>query len=131
MNEDLVAEKIIAMEKAALEKWSDGNPSGFIEICADDVVYFDPFNEKRLDGLDELKGLYESIRGNFKIDWWEMPNPKVAVGTDMAVLTFNFNSRENGIENRWNCTEVYRKEKDAQWKIIQTHWSFTKPELKS
>jgi|GEM_PF-3741634 hypothetical protein len=55
MNEDLVAEKIIAMEKAALEKWSDGNPSGFIEICADYVVYFDPFNEKDWMDLTSLK----------------------------------------------------------------------------
>jgi hypothetical protein len=60
-----------------------------------------------------------------------MSNPKVEEGKDLTVLTFNFNSRENGIENRWNCTEVYQKEKEAQWKIIQTHWSFTKPELKS
>jgi len=33
------------------------------------------------------------------------------------------------IEYKWNCTEVYRLDNDG-WKIIQTHWSFTKPDIK-
>jgi len=121
-----VAEKIIAMEKAALERWCKGDPSGFLEMSAEDVVYFDPFMEKRLDGLDKLKKLYESLRGQVDAGWFEMLNPKVHVGENMAVLTFNFNSKVNDIESKWNCTEVYRKETDGQWKIIQTHWSLTK-----
>jgi ketosteroid isomerase-like protein len=125
-NETEIAEKIIGMEKAALEKWCNGDPSGFLEISAEDVVYFDPFMEKRLDGLDKLKKLYEGLRGQVDSSWFEMPNPKAHVGKDMAVLTFNFNSKVNGQESKWNCTEVYRKETDGQWKIIQTHWSLTK-----
>jgi ketosteroid isomerase-like protein len=125
-NETEIAEKIIAMEKAALERWCKGDPSGFLEISAEDVVYFDPFMEKRLDGLDELKKLYESLRGQVNTGWFEMPNPKVHVGGNMAVLTFNFNSEVNGKKSKWNCTEVYRKEQNGQWKIIQTHWSLTK-----
>jgi hypothetical protein len=42
------------------------------------------------------------------------------------VLTYNFVSY-GGNENamRWNCTEVYTRP-DDDWRIIQTHWSFTK-----
>ena len=43
---------IIAMEEAALDRWGKGDPSGFLEISAPDVVYFDPFIEHRLDGLE-------------------------------------------------------------------------------
>ena len=126
INESEIAEKIIAMEKAALEKWCKGDPSGFLEISAEDVVYFDPFMEIRLDGLDKLKKLYEGLRGQVDSSWFEMPNAKVHVGENMAVLTFNFKSKVNDKESKWNCTEVYRKETDGQWKIIQTHWSLTK-----
>ena len=42
---------IISMECAALDRWIRGDPSGFLEICAPDVVYFDPYREKRIDGL--------------------------------------------------------------------------------
>jgi hypothetical protein len=40
---------IIEMEKAALDRWAKGDPSGFLEIYAPDIVYFDPSLERRLD----------------------------------------------------------------------------------
>jgi ketosteroid isomerase-like protein len=123
--------KIIAMEKAALEQWNNGNPSGYLAISANDVVYFDPFIEQRLDGLDKLKALYESIRGQVHVDKYEMINPSVQSVKDMAVLTFNLNSYLGSSVQKWNCTEVYRLESDGTWKIIQTHWSLTKPDIKA
>lgn len=33
---------IIALEKAALEMWNSGDPSGYINLSAEDVSYFDP-----------------------------------------------------------------------------------------
>jgi len=37
------AEMIVAMERAALERWGRGDPDGFLDISAPDVSYFDPF----------------------------------------------------------------------------------------
>jgi ketosteroid isomerase-like protein len=48
----------------------------------------------------------------------------------MAVLTFNLFSYVGDKASKWNCTEVYRLEKNGHWKIIQTHWSFIKHNLK-
>jgi ketosteroid isomerase-like protein len=121
--------KIIAMEKTALEQWNNGNPSGYLAISAKDVVYFDPFINQRLDGLDKLTALYENIRGQVHVDKYEMTNPCVQSVKDMAVLTFNLNSYVGTSVQKWNCTEVYRLESDGAWKIIQTHWSLTKPEI--
>lgn len=118
-------ELIIAMERAALERWGKGDPSGFLEITDEDVVYFDPFVEKRLDGKKALTDLYESIRGQIHVDTFDLINPLVQGLGDMAVLTFNFVSTTDGKEDRWNCTEVYRRT-SGEWKIIQTHWSITK-----
>lgn len=128
-SENGVAAHIIAMEKAALDKWGNGNPDGFLDISAPDVVYFDPFVERRLDGIAQLRGLYNSLRGKMHMDKFEMLNPKVQAGTDMAVLTFNFNGYQKAVVQKWNCTEVYRLEKDGSWKIIQTHWSLVQPKL--
>lgn len=118
---------IIALEKAALEKWNHGDPTGYLDLSADDVVYFDPFTDLRLNGLRALKKHYAPINGKIHVSKYEMINPKVQVVNKMAVLTFNLFSYENDIVYKWNCTEVYRFEKDRQWKIIQTHWSFIKP----
>lgn len=126
MQQTELAKKIISMEIAALEKWNCGNPSGYLDISAIDVVYFDPFTNKRLDGHDKLTELYESIRGQIHVDSYEMLNPLVQESKDMTVLTFNLISNIGTSATKWNCTEVYRLEKNGDWKIIQTHWSFSK-----
>ena len=125
-DEERIAATILALERASLDRWGKGDPSGFLEISAPDVVYFDPFQERRIDGLDALTRLYESIRGQVRIDRYELINPKVQLCGDAAVLTFNYVSYTGEKQNRWNCTEVYRR-MDGAWRIIQTHWSFTQP----
>lgn len=121
-----IAETIIKMEVTALERWNKGDPSGFLDISDEDVVYFDPMTEFRIDGLENLTGLYESIRGKIYVDKYEMLNPKVQSLDRMAVLTYNLESYIEGKVVRWNCTEVYQLAKDNKWRIIQTHWSLTK-----
>ncbi|WP_320054471.1 nuclear transport factor 2 family protein [uncultured Acetobacteroides sp.] len=125
-----ISATIVALEKAALEKWNQGDPSGYINLSAPDVVYFDPFIPQRLDGIEALKELYKPLTGQIHVSRYEMVNPKVQATSSMAVLTFNLVSFGGETPQRWNCTEVYRLEKDNQWKIVQTHWSFTTPSLK-
>jgi hypothetical protein len=125
-----IQETIVGLEKAALERWNNGNPTGFLELSAPDVVYFDPFLERRLNGLNELTALYKPIAGQVHVDRYEMLHPVVQATDKMAVLTFNLNSYLKETVQKWNCTEVYRLEADGKWKIIQTHWSLTKPVLK-
>lgn len=120
-------QEIIDLETAALQSWGQGDPDGFLQLSAPDVVYFDPFQEHRLDGLAALTELYESIRGQVRIDSFELIDPKVVISGDLALLTFNF--RSVGVQmNKWNTTEVYRRT-DGVWRIIHSHWSITKPEL--
>ncbi len=76
--EEDVSARIIALEKAALDRWVRGDPSGFLEISAPDVVYFDPFQERRLNGHEELSPLYESIRGKVDAPRYEMVGPQGA-----------------------------------------------------
>lgn len=118
-------ETIIAMERAALDRWGRGDPGGFLEISAPDVVYFDPSLDRRIDGREALSRYYAGIRGKVAIRRYELINPLVQVVGDAAVLTFNYVSY-GGTEDahRWNCTEVYRRSGE-RWEIIQTHWSYT------
>jgi hypothetical protein len=123
-NEKDVAATIIALERAALDRWGKGDPSGYLEISAPEVVYFDPFLERRLDGLEALTRHYETLRGKIRIDRDEFINPKVQVCGDVAVLTFNLISYIGETQMRWNCTEVFQRQ-SSRWRIIQTHWSIT------
>lgn len=127
MNTRTITEKIISLETEALDAWHNGNPSLYLELYSKDFTYFDPAHEKRLDGWDKIKELYESMRGKVKMDKFEILNPVVQLTDRMAVLTYNLHSYSKETLWKENCTEVYRLEENNEWKIIHSHWSLTKP----
>lgn len=79
---------IIALERTALDRRGNGDPFGFLDISAPDVVYFDPYQEHRIDELDAVARYYQAIRGKVHIDRYELLDPNVQVCRDAAVLTF-------------------------------------------
>ncbi len=132
LEEDL-AKEIIAMECEALDRWGKGDPWGFTEISTAEVTYYDPYTERRLDGLEALRQFYASIEGKIRIERYEMINPRVQIHGDTAVLTFNlidYVPASGGLtrEVHWNSTEVYSRN-NGEWKIVHTHWSYIKPKL--
>lgn len=127
MDKFTISEKIIALETAALTEWHNGNPSPYLELYSQDFTYFDPAHERRLDGWEMIKELYESMRGTVKMNKFEMINPVVQHTGTMAVLTYNLHSYSVDMIWKENCTEVYRLEEYDNWKIIHSHWSMTKP----
>ena len=133
-----VAEHIISLERSALDRWVQADPDGYLGLYTKDASYFDPFREKRLDGLDELEALAAGMRGitlPFTEPRYDMIDPVVRVEGNIAVLTFNLvnygkpiGSAAETMLARWNATEIYSKV-DGAWRIIHTHWSFTQPQL--
>jgi ketosteroid isomerase-like protein len=121
------AEAIIALETAALEAWLNGNPTPYLDLYSNDFTYFDPVHEKRLDGWQTIKALYESMRGQVKMDTFKIIDPVVQSTDRMAVLTYNLQTYAGETLWKENCTEVYRLEEDNAWKIIHSHWSLTGP----
>jgi len=105
-----ITETIIALETVVLDAWHNGNPSPYLELYSKDFTYFDPAHEKQLYGWDKIKELYESMRGNVKMDKFEMVNPVVQQTATMAVLTYNLHSYSGETLWKENCTEVYSLE---------------------
>jgi len=129
------ANGIIAMERAALDRWGAGDPQGYLEIMAPEVTYFDPVQERRVDGLPAMTALLVSWTGKIKVDHYDMVSPMVQQHGDVALLTFNlvsYRRRADGTEHaiaHWNSTEVYARV-NGTWRIVHSHWSFVKPDLK-
>lgn len=127
--------QIVAMERAALDRWGAGDPLGYLEIMAPEVTYFDPSQERRVDGLRAMTDLLVLLTGKIKVDRYDMVCPVVQQHGDAAILTFNlvsYRRRSDGTEHaiaQWNSTETYAHV-DGHWQIIHSHWSFVKPELK-
>ena len=117
---------LLALERAALAAWGRGDPDGYLDLSAEDVTYFDPFVDRRLDGHAALADWYRPLRGTIRIDRDEFVAPRAQRFGDVAVLTFQLVSEGPAGTLRWNCTEVYAHRED-RWTIVHTHWSFTKP----
>jgi ketosteroid isomerase-like protein len=129
------ADTIIALERAALDRWGRGDPQGYVETYAREITYFDPFTAKRIDGLAAMKTMLAPIAGKVRISRYEMLDPRVQLAGDVGVLSFNLVSHTQNPDGsprtvRWNSTEVYRRI-GGRWRIIHSHWSFTKPDLKA
>ena len=120
--------------QAVLDRWGKGDPQGYLETYAEDGTYFDPKLEVRVDGLNAMKKLLTLLTGKINIDRYEMISPKVQRIGDVAVLTYNpisHGKRPGGAAAvRWNSTAVCGRTR-GKWKIMHSHWSFTKPELRS
>ena len=122
---------IITLERAALDRWGKGDPTGYLETYAPEITYFDPMQERRVDGLVTMQKLYGPIAGKVKVESYEMLNPKVQGRSVVAVLSYNLVSHARTpsgepVAVRWNSTEVYARS-SGKWSIIHSHWSFTKP----
>jgi len=82
--------------------------------------------EMRLAPIKDLK---------FTDPRYEMIDPKVQRYGDVAVLTFNLvnygkpGTGEESVVARWNSTEVYSRIA-GKWRIIHSHWSYIKPQVK-
>jgi ketosteroid isomerase-like protein len=133
--DDFQPETIIALERAALDRWGKGDPQGFFDIMASDQTYFDPMTATRIDGQDALRKYIAPFTGKIRIDKAEMIDPKVQRSGDLAVLTFNLVDSGARVGDgpkttvRWNSTEVYQR-LNGSWKIVHSHWSYVKPVLK-
>jgi len=125
--------EVMVLESAAMERWRQGDPWGFIEISAPQVTYFDTGTPQRINGREALRAEYARREGKISYDVMDFIDPRVQVQGDLAVLTYRFFSTrlnpDGSILSRvpWNCTEVFERT-NGHWAIIHTHWSFIQGE---
>jgi ketosteroid isomerase-like protein len=126
------SETILALERAALDRWNSGDVDGQLEHYSEDVTYFDPLVEVRIDGRARVAAYFrEFFAGKINIPRCELLNPQVIVSDELAVLTYNLLNYVRGADGaekagtRWNSTQVYRRV-NGQWRVVHVNWSFTR-----
>ena len=134
---DRLLEELVALERSALDRWIHLDPQGYLDLFAPNVTYFDPFTERRVEGLDAMRirlAPMKEMRPPFTDPRYEMVGPEVQHHGDVALLTFNLVNYGKMPDNservlaRWNATEVYARLGGA-WRIVHSHWSYIRPEL--
>jgi ketosteroid isomerase-like protein len=131
-------DQILKLERAALDRWVRLDPQGYLDLYARDVTYFDPQRDKRIDGLEAMTALLAPIKNMkppFTNPRYDMIAPRLQIHGEAALLTYNlvsYGTPAGGKEMvvaRWNSSELYARVGGA-WKLVHSHWSLTKPELK-
>ncbi|MEU0163002.1 hypothetical protein ABZ154_30400 [Streptomyces sp. NPDC006261] len=88
MNKEEASKTIIELEKAYNERFSVGDPNGYLDGFADEVSYFDPILKDIVVGKEKAVAWLSSIYSNPNIVRSEYLNPTVHVGDsgDFAVM---------------------------------------------
>jgi len=106
------------------------DPVSTTKSCAAASLTFAPIDFERqslADGL-AVAGLRRDQPAYFQ---WLGVTPYLT--REAIISTLDFVASINGAEvvlTRWNSTEVYAQF-EGKWKIIHSHWSYIKPELKT
>jgi uncharacterized protein (TIGR02246 family) len=130
--EGILAE-LMTLELAAMERWRQGDPGGFLELYAPEVTYFDTGTTQRIKGLEAMRMEYKRREGKIFYDVMDFIDPRVQRCAEMAVLFYRFLSTtlnpDGSIASRtpWNCTELYQYIQGS-WQIIHNHWSYIQGE---
>jgi ketosteroid isomerase-like protein len=120
---------ILSLEQAAMERWRNGDPMGFLEISGEDICYIDPGLTRPIIGMEAYKPFMQQLVGKIHFQRSEFIDPKVVEIGEAALLTYNYRSStltpEGAVisQTPWNATEVYFRH-DGEWKIVHNHWSF-------
>lgn len=127
-------ETILALEQGINQRWNKGDVDGALEMYSEDVTYFDPLTEQRLEGRKAVETYFRQFfEGKLNILRNDFRNPQVIVSNDgdLAVLNYNLiNIVPDGQGGEqpgtpWNSTQVYRLI-EGQWRVVHVHWSFTR-----
>jgi ketosteroid isomerase-like protein len=126
-----IIETILDLERAANERWNQGDCTEYFEIYSEELTYFDPATEKLLVGRQAVESHIRKLYRNPHIIRSEYLNPEVSLSDDgkLAVLGYNLRNfvadEADGekLLTSWNSTEIYHLT-EGKWRIVHSHWSF-------
>lgn len=126
--EEQLAEHIIGLEKAALDKWFNGDTSGYADLWSkESFTYFDAVKTERVESHSSIVEFLKDLNGKLFAKTYDLKSPRVQVSTDTALLTFQLFAKTTLIDMEYNCIELYKKESDGQWRVIHSTWAFIRP----
>ncbi|MFJ8141239.1 YybH family protein [Streptomyces sp. NPDC096013] len=120
---------LVDFEQQIQWRWTDGDPTGYMDALAEDVTYVDPLAEHFLVGREAVLAHFKRIHSGGRSSRQEYKNEIARPLSDTEVLlVFNFTTfrpDDTGEEQEflaWNMSLIFRKT-DSQWQLTHGHLS--------
>ena len=122
-----IAAQIIAREKASFEAWQKKDKAFFADFLAEDSTYFSAMNPYlETDPKMNFLPKFEQYAEMFKMNDFQMYNPRVQVYGDTAILTYYSSVAGSMGGQPFNytakVTSVYVKQGNT-WRVAHAHES--------
>jgi len=124
-SEQAIAAQVIAREKASVEAWQKKDKAFYADFFTDDATFFSaesPYLET--DPKQNFLPKFDQYAEIFKINDFQMYNPRVQVYGDTAVLTYNSSVSVSfggqPVNYTAKVTSVYVKQGNT-WRVIHAH----------
>lgn len=129
MDEHAILDALLDKLRTALVPYfGESDPSGYVEMYANNITYFDPWCDGKLAG-DAAREHLMGMAGSIPLLGYEIMNPSVDVAGNAAVLTLNMQllDPESGTQVAvWNTTQVHDLAASG-WPLVHAHWSYAVP----
>lgn len=126
--QEALAQHIIGLEKSAIDKFFNGDMSGYRHLWSkNSFSYFDALTKERVEKFSDMLTFLDNLEGKLKASDYQILSPRVQFGVDMAILTFQLFAHTNFSNIEYNCIEVFQKEADGEWHVIHSTWSTIRP----
>jgi len=110
--------------KMANDKWSSGDPMGFLEYAAQDIIWIDDIGaQKSVSGYEALGKYLETLKGQIPPHKYELLDPVFQSYGDIVIVNYRYQGIFDGVPaDPWKATSVYRYQ-DGDWLSVHENWS--------
>jgi len=123
--------KIAVMEQItkAAEQWSTGNPLGYVDCAASDIVWIDVLGaQEPVIGSEALRNYLGTFKDQVPHHKFELLDPIFQVYDDIVIVTYRYLGTFEGVPgDPWKITSVYRFV-NGEWLSVHENWSEVKEE---
>lgn len=108
----------------ANDKWAAGDPMGFIECAAKDIIWSDDLGaQNRVIGYDALNTYLEGFKGQIPPHQHELIEPVFQFYDDIVIVSYRYRGTFEGEPaSPWKVTSVYRYA-DGDWLSVHENWT--------
>lgn len=112
---------------AANNRWATGDPLGFMECAAPDIIWSDDLGaQNRVIGYDSLNTYLEGFKGQIPPHQHVLIEPVFQFYDDIVIVSYRYQGTLDGETlPQWKVTSVYRYA-DGQWLSVHENWTEVK-----